>query len=198
MSSIKRMKLLAKIMLAASAAAILFGLYQAVRSSIEISELVREGNAVRALVAPLVTELTEGLVLIVHYFFVVRFFRNALQEGVPFTHDSAKEVKVLGFEMIFLPLFAWIVSCIAYGGMDSAMVILNKAIYEMVPGFAFVIVSHIMEYGTNKIERGHRGHQAVRYIKEHYPEIIEETKAALLKDGVVTEEHLSQADKWYE
>ena len=198
MSKFKQMKLLAKVMLAASVAAILFGLYQLVSGLLEVSQLIREGNAVRELLAPIITEMTEGLVLIIHYYFVLGFFRSALKEGVPFTHEGAKEVKLLGFEMIFLPLFAWIVSCIAYGGMDSAMGILNKAIYEMVPGFAFVLVSNIMEYGTNKIERGHRGHQAIRYIKEHYPEVIEETKAALIADGTVSEEHLSQADKWYE
>ncbi len=185
-------------MLAASIAAMAYGLYQLVFGIVEISHLAKEGNAVRELLAPIITEMTEGLVLLIHYYFVLRFFRNAIKEGVPFTHEGAKEVKVLGLEMIILPTLAYMVSSIAYVGIEYHTGLLNKAIYEMVPGFAFVIVSYIMEYGTNKIERGHRGHQAIRYIKEHYPDIIEETKAALLKDGTVTEENLSQADKWYE
>ena len=198
MNKLKKMKTLAKIMMAASVIVILFGLYLTVRGAMDIAGLIREGNAVRASVAPVVTEIAEGLVLVVHYFFVVRFFRKTLEEGVPFTHDGAKEVKILGLEVIFLPVIAWIIGCIAYGSLAATEKLLEIAIYEMVPGFAFIIVSYIMEYGTMKIERGHRGHQAVRYIKEHYPEVLEETKAALIKDGTVTEEHLTYADKWYE
>ena len=197
MTNLKKMTLLAKIMLVASFATMIFGLYLIVHSSIEIAELVKEGEAVREKVAPLITEIAEGLVFAVHYFFVTKFFKHSLKHGVPFTHEGAKEIKILGLETIFLPIAAWIVSCIAYSGIKSPMEILEISIYEIVLGFAFIIVSYVMEYGTDKIERGHRGHQAIRYIKEHYPEIIEETKAALLADGTVTEEELRKAVEWY-
>ncbi len=198
MTNINKMKLLARIMLIASIATMIFGLYLIIHSSIEISELVREGHAVREKIAPLVTEIAEGLVFAVHYFFVTKFFLHSLKHGVPFTHEGAKEIKILGLETIFLPILAWIVSCIAHAGIKSPVEILEISVYEMVLGFALILVSYIMEYGTEKIERGHRGHQAIRYIKEHYPDIIDETKAALLADGTVTEEELASADKWYE
>ena len=198
MNNLTKLKLLARIMLVASIAAMVFGLYLIVKSTVEIVELVHAGEAQRALIAPLVTELAEGLVLAVHYFFVTKFFMHSLKHGVPFTHEGAKEIKILGLETIFLPILAWAVSAIAYSGIKSPWTVLEISIYEMVLGFAFIIVSYVMEYGTEKIERGHRGHQAIRYIKEHYPAVIDETKAALLADGTVTEEELRDAEKWYE
>ena len=198
MSNINKMKILAKIMLVASVATMIFGLYLIIHSSIEIAELVHEGHAVREKIAPLVTEIAEGLVFAVHYFFVTKFFIHSLKHGVPFTHEGAKEIKILGLETILLPIAAWIVSCIAYSGIRSPMEILEISVYEMVLGFALILVSYIMEYGTEKIERGHRGHQAIRYIKEHYPDVIDETKKALLADGTVTQAELDNAENWYQ
>ena len=74
MNNLTKLKLLARIMLVASIAAMVFGLYLIVKSTVEIVELVHAGEAQRALIAPLVTELAEGLVLAVHYFFVTKFF----------------------------------------------------------------------------------------------------------------------------
>ena len=198
MTNVRKMKGLARVMLVASIATCLWGVYIVVTGAAEIIELASHGELNRAAAAPLITEIAEGLVFAVHYFFVSKFFLHSLKHGVPFTHEGAREIKVLALETLLLPVLAWIVSCIAYSGIRSPLEVLEISVYEMVLGFALLIVSYVIEYGTEKIERGHRGHMAVRYIKEHYPEIIEETKAALLAEGIVTEEDLRDSEKWYE
>ena len=163
-------------MLAASVAACVFGCWLIISGVHELAVLEGEGHAVREATAPVITEIAEGVVLAVHYFFVSKFFIHSLKHGVPFTHEGAKEIRILGYETIFLPVIAWIVSCIAYAGIKSPLMVLEISVYEIVLGFALLIMSYVIEYGTNKIEHGHRGHQELRYIAEHHPEVLKEAR----------------------
>ena len=176
-----RMKILAGFMTVASVAACIAGIYITVKGIVEIVHLVSAGEAVRSAVAPVVTELAEGLVLGVHYFFVSKFFLHSLRHGVPFTHEGAKEIKILGLESIFLPVLAWLVSAVAYAGLRSPLMVLQISVYEIVLGFALILVSYAIEYGTIKIELGHIGHEEIRYLEKHYPEILKEARKAVAK-----------------
>ena len=174
-----RMKVLAVFMTVASVAACAAGIYITVKGIVELVHLISSGEAVREAVAPVVTEIAEGLVLGIHYFFVSKFFIHSLKHGVPFTHEGAKEIHILGLESIFLPIIAWIISAIAYAGIRSPFMVLEISVYEIVLGFALILVSYAIEYGTTKIELGHMGHEEIRYIEKHYPEVLREARKAV-------------------
>ena len=176
MKKLKRLRILAKIMLAASIAACVFGCWLIISGVHELAVLEQEGEAVRSATAPVITEIAEGVVLAVHYFFVSKFFIHSIKHGVPFTHEGAKEIRILGYETILLPVIAWIVSCIAYAGIKSPVMVLEISVYEMVLGFALIITSYVIEYGTDRIEQSHRGHQELKYIAEYHPEILKEAR----------------------
>ena len=175
------MKILAVFMTVASVAACAAGVFITVKGIVELAHFISSGQAVRAAVAPVVTEIAEGLVLGVHYFFVSKFFIHSFRHGVPFTHEGAKEIHILGLESIFLPVLAWIVSAIAYAGIRSPLMVLEISVYEIVLGFALILVSYAIEYGTEKIELGHIGHEEIRYLEKNYPEVLEEARAAVAK-----------------
>ena len=176
-----RMKILAVFMTVASVAACAAGIYITVNGAVELIHLLSSGQAERLALAPVITELAEGLVLGVHYFFVSKFFIHSLRHGVPFTHEGAKEIHILGLESILLPLAAWIVSAIAYAGIRSPFMVMEISVYEIVLGFALILVSYAIEYGTTKIELGHIGHEEIRYLEKHYPAAIEEARRAVAK-----------------
>ena len=181
--TITKLRKLAKVLLIASVAACVYGLFMIFISIHELNIISAEG-AGRAEYAPAVTELAEGIVLAVHYFFVSKFFIHSLKHGVPFTHEGSREIRILGYETIFLPILVFIISVIDYGGVRHAFVVSGMSIYEMVLGIALILVSYAVEYGTKIIEAGQRGHQALRYIMEHYPKAASEAKAALWGEGV--------------
>ena len=175
----EKMKVLAAFMTVAAVAACVAGIYITAKGVAGLVHLISSGQAVRAAVAPVVTEIAEGLVLGVHYFFVSKFFIHSLKHGVPFTHEGAKEIHILGLESILLPIVAWIISAVAYAGIRSPFMVLEISVYEIVLGFALILVSYAIEYGTNKIELGHIGHEEIRYLEKHYPEVLQEARNAV-------------------
>ena len=179
MRSLKKLRVLAVIMTVASIAACAAGIFITVKGIVEIMHLVSAGEAVRKAVAPVVMELAEGLVLGVHYFFVSKFFIHSLKHGVPFTYEGAREIRILGYESIVLPILAWIVSAIAYSGVRTPFMVMEISAYEIVLGFALILASYAVEYGTDKIEMGHLGHEQIRYLEEHYPDILNEARIAV-------------------
>ena len=179
MEPVKKMRAMVIFLSFASVAACAAGLYITVKGIVELVHLISSGQAVRAAVAPVVTEIAEGLVLGVHYFFVSKFFFHSLKHGVPFTHEGAREVHILGLESILLPILAWIVSAIAYSGIKEPLAVMGISVYEIILGFALILVSFVMDYGTEKIERGHIGHEEIKYIEKHYPEVMEEARTAI-------------------
>ena len=200
-----KLRLLAKFMLVASIAACLIGIWLVIAGVDELADLEALGEATREHTAPVITEMAEGMVLAVHYFFVSKFFIDSLKEGVPFTRVGAKELRVLGYETILLPILAWIVSIIAYAGIESPLMIMEISIYEMVLGFAIIIMSYVLDEGAYKIHQGRRGHAEMDYIAEHYPNIVKETRLALFgsenKDDETKtpfdEHHKIKKQKWY-
>ena len=195
MTSLKKMRVLARIMLAASVIACLAGTYITVRSVVEMIHIFSRGEAERAVLAPVITELAEGIVLGVHYFFVSKFFLHSIRHGVPFTHEGARELKILGLESIILPVLAWVVSAIAYAWIQPPLMVMEISAYEIVLGFALIIASYMTEYGTDKIERGHMGHQEIRYLEEHHPEILKEARTAVFGSEEAAEEYYSSMEE---
>ncbi|MBO4862544.1 MAG: hypothetical protein J5535_06580 [Firmicutes bacterium] len=187
MRSREKMKALAAVLAVASIAACVAGIFITVKGIIELVHLIASGSAVRAAVAPVVTELAEGLVLGVHYFFVSKFFIHSLKHGVPFTHEGAREILILGLESILLPILAWIVSAVAYAGIKTPLMVMGISVYEIVLGFALILASYVVDYGTEKIELGHIGHEEIRYLEKHYPDALNEARQA------VAEMHLAGA-----
>ena len=190
MKNKKRMIILAKVMFAASIIACLFGCFLILQCIHEMAHLSAEGKMIRENMAPVISELAEGLVLAVHYFFVAKFFGHSIQHGVPFTHEGAREIKILGYETIFLPILASAVSVVAYSGIRPVSMVFGMSIYEIVLGFALIIVSYVIEYGTDKIEQSERGHQELIYISEKYPHILKEARIAIFGTDKKEEEKL--------
>ena len=186
---LKRLRILVTLLLIASAIACLFGVWNIIRSSYELTVLGMNGFADRAARAPYIAEITEGVVLAIHYFFVSAFFISALKGGLPFTHEIAKEIMIIGYETIMLPIVAWIITSIAYAGIKSPVVLLEISVYEVVLGFALIVVSYMIEYGTKKIEIGHIRHEELRYIERNYPDVMKEARAAVVEsEGMNTDE----------
>ena len=182
--SLTKMKYMGAIMAVASVAACVAGTYITIKGVVALVKLFAAGGAGRADFAPVITEIAQGLVLGVHYFFVSRFFVHSLRHGIPFTHEGAKEVHLLGMESVLLPILAWIISAIAYAGIRTPFMLWEISVYEIVLGFALILVSYVMDYGTDKIERGHIGHEELRYIGEHYPEVLDEARKAVAAMGL--------------
>ena len=181
---LKKLGTLARVMLGASILACAFGCFQILNCIHDLNISNMDGILTGPELAPVISELAEGAVLAVHYFFVSKFFFHAIRKGVPFTREAAREIKILGYETILLPVIAWVISAIAYRRLLSASMVFGMSVYEVALGFALIIISYMVEYGTEKIEAGHRGHQAIRYIMEHYPEVANEAKAAMWEEGV--------------
>ena len=184
MDSLKKMKYLGLIMTVASIATCVAGTYITIKGVVALIKLIAAGGAVRADFAPVITEIAQGLVLGVHYFFVSKFFIHSLMHGIPFTHEGAKEVHLLGMESVLLPIVAWIVSAIAYAGIRTPFMVWEISVYEIVLGFALILISYVVEYGTEKIERGHIGHEEIKYIEKHYPEVLAEARKAVAAMGL--------------
>ena len=196
LSKSKRLRVLARVMLAASVLACVFGLWLVISSIHKLADLDGTGEAVRSAIAPVVTELAEGVVLAVHYFFVSRFFIDSLKEGVPFTKVGAKELRILGYETLILPVLAWIASAIAYSGIESPLMILEISVYEIVLGFALIIMSYVLDIGSHKMAQGHRGHLELMYIGEHHPEILKEARIAIFGTENKNEEEDPESDHY--
>ena len=69
--------------------------------------------------------------------------------------------------------------------------VMEISAYEIVLGFALIIASYMTEYGTDKIERGHMGHQEIRYLEEHHPEILKEARTAVFGSEEAAAEFVS-------
>lgn len=136
-------------LLVASVAASVYGLYICI---VSITEIVHTAPMGRLAVAPYVAELAEGLVLLVHYFLVAKFFIEELKEKEPFSHGCAHELRVIGWETILLPILVKIVTVIAFSWKNVSREMLSLELYELVLGFVLVLAGYVVDYATARIE----------------------------------------------
>ncbi len=169
----ERIALISRLLVGASLIAIVIGIGKEGISIVNLAAAIK-GGLPRSEYAAYITVMAEGLVLIIHYFFVVRFYISILKEHVPLSYAVGHEMRVLGWETILLPIAVAIISCIAFSGIKTVTEIIEIEIYEMVLGVFIIQTGYVIDYATGKIMEGHRRHQICRYIEEKYPKIFEE------------------------
>lgn len=174
----ERIALISRLLVVASLVAIVFGIGREGISVIGLVTAVKAGQP-RAEYAEYITMMAEGLVLIIHYFFVIRFYVSVLKEQVPLSYAIAHEMRVLGWETILLPVAVSIISCIAFSGIRSIGEIIEIEVFEMVLGVFIIQTGYVVEYSADKIMEGHRRHLICNFIQEKYPEVFEEASYAV-------------------
>ncbi|MCQ2553398.1 MAG: hypothetical protein MJ150_03745 [Clostridia bacterium] len=194
---LRRIEHLSVFMAVVSIGMVLSGLALAAMSANEIFVLIHEGEGHGPEVAACIKELAEGLVMIIHYTLVTKFLIDSLHEGVPFTHEGAKEIRIIGWETILLPLLVQVIGIIAHIGIADPREVFGVEAFEIMMGVILLQTGYVIEYGTERIERAHRGHEAIRYIKKKYPDIIEEAKQALIEEGF-DEHDVYDGIHWYD
>jgi integral membrane sensor domain MASE1 len=184
------------LLLAAAFVVTCYGATMIIRSGMEIAHLKAEAAA-RIDYGNAVAELVEGITVLVHYFLVAKFLVHILANGFPFSKEGGKELRVLGWETLLLPLLANFVRLFFFYNSSPVNEIITMEIFEIVLGITLILMGYITEYAEEKLQRSHRGHAAIRYIKQKYPEIIEETKEALIEQGFNPED-VRGGRQWYD
>ena len=161
-------------LLIAAVLASLFGLNVCIKSVLEIIENREQG---RIAIAPHIAELAEGLVLLVHYFLVAKFFITEIRKKVPLNHEGAHELRIIGWETVILPIVVKIVTFFAYVPHQIPMEMLSIEIYELVLGVILIQTGYVIDYATAKIESGHRYHLIYKYLSGSEPALMENAKA---------------------
>jgi len=183
---------ISKVLICCAIMAVIYGCYVEYHAAEELILALKEGAA-RDAKALFITEVCEGLVLIIHYILVLKFFFDELKKGQVFNHHGAKELRIIGWETIILPTCVNIISLIAYGDTQPALEVLNFEVYELVLGIFIIQTGYVVDYATAKIERGHFFHEVYRYVREHDPELLEKAKNEIrgekwLEENSVTDE----------
>ena len=177
-------------LLVASAVASLYGLYICVECSIGIMKNAGEG---RLVIAPFIVELAEGLVLLIHYFLVAKFFVVEMQKKVPLNHEGAHELRVIGWETVILPLLVKVVTFFAYVPHQIPGELLTVEIYELVLGIILIQTGYVIDYATAKVAAGHRYHLIYKYLSGSEPQLMENAKA--WADAQIIDEREMMADE---
>ena len=102
------------------------------------------------LLGDFVLVLTDGLL----FFFALRYFKQELADGTPFTMAGADQVKSLGVKTIVMPLVAIIIAAIIHScfGMERLGNWDNGT--EIVLGIALILFSLILRHGAELREAG--------------------------------------------
>ncbi len=180
--ALRKILRISALLLAAAFVVACYGVTMIIRSGMEITHL-RSESAAQIDYGYAVAELVEGITLLVHYFLVAKFLVHSLENGFPFSKEGGRELRILGWETILLPLLANFVRLFYFFNISALNEIITMEIFEIVLGITLILMGHVTEYAAEKIQRSHRGHAAIRYIRQKYPEIIEETKEALIEQG---------------
>jgi len=181
--SIRKIESISKIMIVASVVAVIIGIWTIVTGAIGLWGSLKEGLS-RGEYAEYVKMLAEGLVLVIHYFLVSKFLITALSKRVPLTHEVAKELRVLGWETLLLPLLVIVIDIVMHVGITPARDLIELEIYEIVLGVFIIQTGYVIDYATNKVVSGHKYHRICEELETKYPEIYKE-----LSNCVITEEN---------
>jgi len=171
--AVRRIELISIILLIASLLAIALGLCTTGKGIIYLLAGKTNGASAEE-TGENITLIAEGLVLIIHYYFVSRFFITALKEGVPVTHEASKELRILGWETIVLPLLVLLLRVFLFNGIRPLNEIVEIEIYETILGIFIIQTSYVIEYATTKIESGHRFHVMCEKLKIRDPKLFDE------------------------
>lgn len=186
----KRIRNITTGLLVASVIASLYGLYICIESIGGIAESAGMG---RNAVAPHIAELAEGLVLLIHYFLVAKFFIVEIKKKVPLNHHGAHELRIIGWETVILPIVVKIITFFAYVPHHIPTEYLSIEIYELVLGIILIQTGYVIDYATAKIESGHRYHLIYKYLSGSEPELMENAKA--WADAQIIDEHEMMKDE---
>jgi len=118
-----------------------------------------ENNA-NMTVGTMLSRLAVGAILCIGEVIVarkaVKYFKNEIEAGTPFTFDGAKELKKLGIFTIWFPIVIMILADIAYlviNEMYESVADLKIDSYVSIgTGIAFIIVSLLCKYGAEMAE----------------------------------------------
>lgn len=103
------------------------------------------------LLSELVFALTEGIL----YLFAYRYFRQEQQDGTPFTHKGAEQIKRLGIRTIVLPLIAVILSAVFYEIFHLQQTAMQDwgNLTGISMGILLILVSLVFRYGADLEEK---------------------------------------------
>lgn len=186
----KRIRNITVGLLIASVIASVYGLTVCVES---IKEIVENAEGGRLAIAPFIAELAEGLVLLIHYFLVAKFFIVEIKKKVPLNHHGAHELRIIGWETVILPLVVKIIIFFSYVPHQIPSELLAVEIYELVLGVILIQTGYVIDYATAKIESGHRYHLIYKYLLGSEPALMENAKA--WADAQIIDEHEMMADE---
>ena len=176
--AIRRIEAISKFIFVVSLISISIGILRSGLGILRVAEGIGL-NASRAEISEDIKMIAEGLVLIVHYFFVARFVVTALSENVPLTHEAAKEMRILGIETLVLPILVEVFGIIVSGSLNLLTELIELEIYELMLGVFIIQTSYVIDYATDKIVAGHKHHLINEKLQEKYPDIYEEIKNEL-------------------
>ena len=174
--SIKRIESISILLLVGSIIAMLVGVATICVNFVSLVAALNQGLD-RLEYGEFIILIAEGLVLLVHYFFVSRFLITALKAEVPFTHEAAKEMRVIGWETIILPLLVAILGIIVFHDYKPLGEIVEIEIFELVLGVFLIQTGYVIDYATEKTVAGHKHHVMCNLVEEKYPEIFKEIEA---------------------
>ena len=175
-NSIKRIERISILLLAGSVVAMLIGVATICVNFVSLVSALNQGLG-KLEYGEYIVLIAEGLVLLIHYFFVSRFLITALRAEVPFTHEAAKEMRVIGWETIILPLVVCLIRLIIFYSIKSLGEIIEVEIFELVLGVFLIQTGYVIDYATEKTIAGHKHHVMCNIVEEKYPEIYKEIEA---------------------
>lgn len=85
----------------------------------------------------------------------VKYFKNELADGTPFTLRGAKELKFLGIKTIAYPLGAKLITEIIYMASSSDRIFTNSHSYSIEYGLSvtLILISFVFRYGAELEEK---------------------------------------------
>lgn len=112
--------------------------------ALKLTQSARLNQMIGVLLGDFVLALTDGLL----FFFALRYFKQELADGTPFTVAGADQVRNLGVKTIVMPLVAVFLSDVIYqlygvtrpGDWDNGT--------EIVLGIALILFSLILRHGA--------------------------------------------------
>ena len=118
-------------------------------NALKLTRVTGLNQMIGALLADFVFALTDGIL----FSFALRYFKQELAEGTPFTLAGAGQVKSLGIKTIVMPLVAVIISAVIYEcfGLTRPGDWGNGS--NLVLGIAMILFSLILRYGAELRER---------------------------------------------
>lgn len=119
-------------------------------SIMRLTETAGLYQMIGALLSDAVFALTDGLL----FLFAWKYFRAEEEEGTPFTHAGADQIRSLGIKTIVMPLVAAVISAVIYGCFDMIGSGDWSNAFSVVLGIVLILASLVFHYGADLEMRG--------------------------------------------